>query len=586
VGPFTGRGVLPSFRCARRAVFTLSPELKDHNAGRHFAPGGCRAMRVTPSTDTLFFGDNLDILREHIEDESVDLIYLDPPFNSNANYNVLFRSPAGDQSQAQIEAFDDTWRWTEAAERAFDDVIHSGHTDAAEMLRAMRSMLKENDMMAYLAMMAVRLIELHRVLKPTGSLYLHCDPTASHYLKILLDAVFGARSFRTEISWRRQSAHNDAAQGRKQYGNVRDTILFYSKSSDWTWNWVFTPYDPEYIKKFYRHVENGTGRLYQLSDITAPGGANPAKRNPFYEFLGVERFWRFSKERMIELHSEGRIVQTFPGSVPRQKRYLDEMPGVALQNDWTDINPLHSNEEKLGYPTQKPVALLERILQASSNEGDLVLDPFCGCGTTIHAAEKLNRRWIGIDITHLAIGLIRKRLRDAFPACDFEVLGVPRDLGGARELAAQDKHQFELWALSMIEAQPFKGGRKGADGGVDGYIYFKPDGRVVEKVVVSVKGGDNVDVKMIRDLIATVDRERAKIGVFITLAPPTKPMATEAAAAGFYNSPLHGRFSKIQILTVEELFNGARPEIPFVDPSVFKKAKREAGKDPQLGLDV
>ena len=288
---------------------------------------------------------------------------------------------------------------------------------------------------------------------------------------------------------------------------------------------------------------------------------------------------------MNELYQQGRIIQTKPGNVPQQKRYLDEMPGIALQNDWTDISPLHSGNESLGYPTQKPVALLERILKASSNEGDVVLDPFCGCGTTIHAAEKLNRSWIGIDVTHLAIGLIRDRLRDAFPQASFDVYGVPRDLAAARELAANDKHEFQLWTLSLINAQPYKGGRKGADGGVDGYIWFQPDGRNHEKAVVSVKGGENVDVKMIRDLIATVDREKAKVGVFVTLAEPTRNMKTEAAAAGFYDSPNHGRFPKIQILTIADLFAQQKPHLPWIAPS-SKRAKREQGADKQMGLDV
>ena len=290
---------------------------------------------------------------------------------------------------------------------------------------------------------------------------------------------------------------------------------------------------------------------------------------------------------MQEAYENGLVIQSRPGAVPRLKRYLDEQEGTPVGDIWTDIRPIQSqSDERLGYPTQKPVALLERIIRASSNEGDLVLDPFCGCGTTIHAAEKLNRRWIGIDITHLAIGLIRRRLIDAFPQAEFDVAGVPKDVGGARELAAQDKHQFQLWALSMIEAQPFKGGRKGADGGVDGYLYFKPDGKVTEKVVVSVKGGEHVDVKMIRELNTTVERERAKMGVFLSLASPTKPMVAEAAACGLYESPLHGKFSKIQILTIADLFDGHRPEMPFRDASVFKQAKREAGDERQMGLDV
>ena len=541
-------------------------------------------MRLTPGIDTLFYGDNLTILRNEIEDESIDLVYLDPPFNSNTNYNVLFKSPAGDESRAQIEAFDDTWHWTEAAERAFDDVINSGNSDAAEMLRAMRAFLKENDMMAYLAMMAVRLIELHRVLKPTGSLYLHCDPTASHYLKILLDAVFDKRGFINEIIWKRYGSHNDVGQGSKHFGRTNDTILYYSKSDKRTWNQQFVPLSEKYINETYSKIDEKSGERFTTTPLTGPGGVE--KGNPVFEWNGHTRAWRYNKETFQRLHDEGNLYYSKTG-YPRQKLYLKDSKGVPVQSLWTDINSLSgAHAERLGYPTQKPVALLERIIKASSNEGDLVLDPFCGCGTTIHAAEKLNRRWIGIDITHLAVGLIRRRLIDAFPQAEFDVAGVPKDVGGARELAAQDKHQFQLWVLSMIDAQPFKGGRKGADGGVDGYLYFKPDGRLTEKAVVSVKGGDHVDVKMIRDLIATVDRERAKLGVFLTLANPTKPMVTEAAAAGLYESPLHGKFPKIQILTVESLFEGHRPEMPFRDPSIFKQAKREVGEDRQMGLDV
>jgi hypothetical protein len=279
---------------------------------------------------------------------------------------------------------------------------------------------------------------------------------------------------------------------------------------------------------------------------------------------------------MLQAEKEGKIYFPPSGGVPREKRFLDEQEGVPVSSVWTDIPAINAvAQERLGYPTQKPLALLERILAASSNPGDVVLDPFCGCGTTVHAAQKLERKWIGIDITHLAVSLIRRRLIDAFPLSLFDVLGAPKDLGGARELAKADKHQFQLWALSMIEAQPFKGGRKGADGGVDGYLYFKPDGKITEKAVVSVKGGGNVGVSMIRDLIATVEREGARIGVFLTLEDPTTTMRREATAAGFYESPLHGKFQKIQILTIEDLFSGQKPHLPWIDPSVFRKAKRE-----------
>lgn len=526
------------------------------------------------SQNALYYGDNLQVLREHIKDESIDLIYLDPPFNSQANYNVLFRGATGERSKAQIEAFEDTWHWTDEAERAFDDVMGGGNTDVAEMLRAMRLFLKENDMMAYLTMMAARVLELHRVLKPTGSIYLHCDPTASHYLKLLMDAVFGVDRFQNEITWKRSSAHSDTKQGRKALGNIADTILYYTKSQGFTFNSQFTPYSQEYIDSTYGN-QDPDGRRWKSSDLTGPGGA--AKGNPEYEFLGITRFWRFSKQNMHRLHEEGRIHQSRPGAVPRMKHYLDEMPGVPLQNIWDDIPPVQSQaSERLGYPTQKPVRLLERIVAMSSNPGDSVLDPFCGCGTTIHAAQRLDRKWIGIDITHLAISLIEKRLKDAFPGIEYTVHGTPKDLEGARALARQDKYQFQWWAVSLVDAVPYGGKKRGADSGIDGHIYFKADAKTTEKAIVSVKGGDNVNVAMIRDLAHVVEREKAKIGVFITLAEPTGPMKTEAVKAGFYKPPYGKECPRIQILTIRELFEGKQPQIPLVDTSAFKAARRES----------
>jgi site-specific DNA-methyltransferase (adenine-specific) len=282
---------------------------------------------------------------------------------------------------------------------------------------------------------------------------------------------------------------------------------------------------------------------------------------------------------MQEAHKEGLVVQLKPGAVPQYKKYLADSKGRTVTNCWTDIQQAAGNEA-LGYPTQKPLALLERIISASSNEGDLVLDPFCGCGTTVHAAQKLNRRWIGIDITHLAIGLVKRRLIDAFPLAQFEIHGVPKDIGAARELAKADPHQFQLWVLSMIEAQPYKGGKKGADTGIDGFLYFKPDGKGTEKAIVEVKGGENVSPQWVRALGQVVERERAKIGVLVTLTDPTTTMRREASAAGFYDPGgdqrwRDTRFERIQILTVEDLFDGKRPHMPWVDPSVFRKAKRE-----------
>ncbi len=325
-------------------------------------------------------------------------------------------------------------------------------------------------MMAYLTMMAVRLLELHRVLKPNGSIYLHCDTTASHYLKILLDGVFGKSNFRSELTWKRSHAHSDSKQGRKGYGNIADILLYYTKSDDYVFNTIYLPYEQTYIDKYYRY-KDPDGRRYWLDNLTGPGGA--AKGNPYYEVMGVFRYWRYSQEKMAELIAKGRIVQNKPGNVPQYKRYLDEMPGLPLQNIWNDIDPINMMaKERLGYPTQKPLQLLERILTVSSNEGDVVLDPFCGCGTTIHAAQKLNREWIGIDITNLAISLIEKRLTDAFPGVKFEVHGTPKDLDGARALAAKDKYQFQWWAVSLVKAVPYGGKKKGADSGIDGLIYF------------------------------------------------------------------------------------------------------------------
>ena len=523
----------------------------------------------------LYFGDNLTILRQHLPAESVDLVYLDPPFNSKRGYNLFFKAPTGQISDAQITAFDDTWQWGEQAEREFLDLLRQPNTDVAELIDSFRRFLKENDMMAYLTMMASRLLELHRVLKPTGSLYLHCDPTASHYLKILLDAVFGKTNYRTEISWKRSAAHSDGKQGRKQYGNIRDILFFYTKSDEWTWNQQYTPYNEEYVRKMYRYVEPETGRVYRLDNLTGPGGAS--KGNPSYEVMGVTRHWRYSQENMAKLIEEGRIVQVKPGAVPSYKRYLDEMPGVALQNDWTDISP-PSGKEFLGYPTQKPLALLERIIATSSNPGDVVLDPFCGCGTAVHAAQKLGRDWVGIDITHLAIHLIEKRMKDAFPGLPFEVLGTPKDVAGAQALFQRDEYEFQWWACALVDAQPYKGKKKGADKGIDGLIYFQDDKGGAKKIVVSVKGGKNIGRAMIADLKNTVEREKAHLGLFVTLTPPTKPMTAEAASAGFYESPKYGAFPKIQILTIEGLLLGQEaPRYPDLSRGglTFRKAQRE-----------
>ncbi|MGI8741773.1 MAG: DNA methyltransferase [Bryobacteraceae bacterium] len=527
--------------------------------------------------NALYYGDNLTVLNKAIATESVDLVYLDPPFNSQATYNVLFRSTSGERSKAQIEAFGDTWHWGDEAESAFDNVLNCGNTDAIEMLRAFRSFLKENDVMAYLSMMAARLIELHRALKPTGSLYLHCDPTASHYLKLILDSIFGVKNYRNEITWKRTTAHNDPGQ----YGRNADIILFYTKGQIWTWNPMFTKYDPDYEARF--KFTDPNGRKWYDDNLTG-AGAGPDRmfgaNGPISPSEG--RHWMYDQDGIDELLARDKIYWTNTGR-PRLKQYFDEVQGIPLQAFWSDINAINSQaQERLGYPTQKPLALLERIISASSNQGDIVLDPFCGCGTTIHAAQKLDRHWIGIDVTHLAISLIEKRLKDAFPGIVFEVHGTPKDLDGARALAARDKYQFQWWAVSLVNAVPFGGKKKGADSGIDGLIYFKPEGKTTEKAIVSVKGGENVNVAMVRDLAHVVDREKAKIGVFITLADSTGPMRTEAVKAGYYET-LYGKYPKIQILTIAELFEGKQPNIPLVDSASFKKAAREsAGEQDDL----
>jgi DNA modification methylase len=508
----------------------------------------------------LYFGDNLDVLRA-MPGESVDLIYLDPPWNSNAHYNVLYGTKRGGPSQAQSHAFRDTWSWGIDAQRALEETAER-HLEAGALLDAFQKAFGGSNIMAYLAIMAIRLIEMQRVLKNTGSLYLHCDPTASHYLKLLLDAIFGPAQFRTEISWRRQTAHNDAKQGRVQYGNVRDVIFFYTKSREWTWNWLYTQYGEDYKKNMYKHIEEGSGRRYGLFDITGPGGA--AKGNPEFEFLGVKRFWRFSQQKMNALYAEGRIVQSKSGAVPRQKRYLDEMPGVPLQNDWNDIAPANG-KEALGYQTQKPLALLERIIAASSNEGDVVLDPFCGCGTAIEAAQRLKRKWIGIDVTYLAIHVIEARLVKAFgPAVKdtYKLLGKPQDAEDARVLAARDWLEFQKWAVFSLGGLPKD--RPGPDGGIDGMIRYHRVGlEQPNRAVVSVKGGQHVGVDAIHKLKSVVQREKAQVGVLVCLDRPTAAMEKEALSEGEIG-PSSRRVQRLQIVTVDKIFTDHPINLPGI----------------------
>jgi site-specific DNA-methyltransferase (adenine-specific) len=544
-------------------------------------------------TNRLYYGDNLDVMRdrEAFPNASVDLIYLDPPFNSNANYNILFKAPSGKAADSQIEAFEDTWHWNEKAEAAFDAVMHSGHTDLAELLRSMRTFLHDNDMMAYLTMMAVRLIELHRVLKPTGSIYLHCDPTASHYLKLLLDGVFGPINFRTEIIWKRTFAHGNVG---RTYGDVTDTIFFYTKTDKYLWNQPFKQVIGDKLAKKYPKADPD-GRRWQSVTLRNPG----LRPNLYYAYTAANGLtyqphpngWSCNLERMERYDRENRLhFPTSESGALRLKMYEDESPGERLQSLWDDIPPISSQaQERLGYPTQKPLALLSRIISTSSSEGDIIFDPFCGCGTAVHAAEKLGRRWAGIDITHLAITLIEKRMRDAFPKSEFSVEGTPKDLESALDLAARDKYQFQWWAISKVDAVPFGGKKKGADGGIDGVIYFKDYNPTTEKMdthraLVSVKGGQTKGVAMVEQLIATIERENAEIGVLLMAALPTREMERRAAAAGFYRDGVDEPFPRLQIITIAELFNGKKPRIPNVDRSHLRSAKTEMSHQEALKL--
>lgn len=535
--------------------------------------------------NTLFYGDNLPILREYIPDESIDLIYLDPPFNSSRSYNVLFKDESGKESASQITAFEDTWHWGEDAERTYHDLVQNASANVSKMISALREFIGTNQMMAYLVMMTARLIELHRVLKPTGSIYLHCDPTASHYLKIVMDTIFGLENFRNEIIWQRTNVHSDS----KTWSAISDTILFYTKSNIFTWNPIHLPHSEEHIESKYKSIDND-GRRYTLSDMTSP---NP-RPNMMYEWKGFPfppNGWRYSKETMAKLDTEGRIY--YPDDKtkrPRLKRYLEEMAGNLVTNVWTDINPINSQaQERLGYPTQKPVALLERILQASSNEGDIILDPFCGCGTAIAAAEKLNRKWIGIDVTHLSISLMKYRLKDSFDLVEkknYAVIGEPESIDGARQLAIDDRYQFQWWALSLVQAKPLGGesgareGKKGSDKGIDGVINFINEKGKTERVVIQVKSG-HVKSGNVRDLRGVLDREESALGVFITLETPSKDMLTEAVSSGYYHSNLWDKdYPRIQILTIEELLNGKAIDMPKSVPGqTFKQAGKVKKKD-------
>lgn len=505
--------------------------------------------------NALYYGDNLDVLRRYVKDASVDLVYLDPPFNSNANYNVLFGHADGSQAAAQIKAFEDTWHWDQVAAAAFEDTVKHGGK-VAEAMVAFQALLGPSNMLAYLAMMAPRLQELRRVLTATGSLWLHCDPSASHYLKLLLDAVFGAESFRNEVVWQRTAVKGDA---KKRLGAVHDVILVYGKSSTTYFEVPRRAPDAEYLARFNLDDNDGRGP-YHSAPLDSPS-PRPNLTYPYKGFNPPVKGWRVDLKEMERLDADGRLLfpKTADGRI-RRKLFLADAPGPPLGDVWTDIPPLQaSSAERLGYPTQKPVPLLERVIQAACPPGGVVLDPFCGCGTTIAAAQKLKRRWIGIDLTYLAISLIKSRLT-TMGADNYAVLGEPTTADDAAELAREDPYQFQWWALGLIGARPAER-KKGADHGIDGRLFFFDEGTANPKqVIVSVKAG-KVQVSHVRDLVGVLQRESAHIGVLVSFHESTQPMRQEAASAGFYSSPW-GQHAKVQIVTVAELLAGKKLDMP------------------------
>lgn len=466
--------------------------------------------------NNLFYGDNLDVLRRHVTDNSVDLIYLDPPFQSGRDYNILFEEHDGSRAAAQIKAFEDTWEWDTVATLSFDEVVSKGGV-IGDTLEAFRTMFGETPMLAYISMMAPRLIELRRVLKPTGSIYLHCDVTASAHLRLLMDAVFGAKNFRNEITWYYYNKMHDYRK--KMFARSTDTILFYVKDKETAFTFhQLKELRPEPVRQLMRKKVNGVAV-----------NARDENGNIMYQ--------------------------------EKVDRTIDNVWRLPM------LQPA-DRTQRMGYPTQKPESVLQRIIMASTNEGDVVLDPFCGCGTAVAVAQKLKRQLIGIDITHLAVGLIKSRFlqtQGVKAGIDYKVVGEPTDLAGARTLAGEDTHQFEHWALGLVGARASAKG-KGKDKGVDGVLTFQEGGpgSPHQKIIISVKSG-HVNSAIIRDLRGAVDREKAVIGVLITLEPSTKDMRTEAATAKLYTSPW-GKHPGLQILTIDQLLSGHKIDMPPIKP--------------------
>jgi site-specific DNA-methyltransferase (adenine-specific) len=502
------------------------------------------------TANRLFFGDNLEWLAK-IPDASVDLVYLDPPFNSKATYNILYTSPVGADSQRK--AFEDTWSWEDGAEAAME-AIRKVDVPLFRVLQSLQGFLGQSDLMAYLAMMSVRLRLLRKVLKKTGSVFLHCDPTASHYLKIVMDAIFGAENFRNEIIWLRSRNPKGSQHNLTKFSPSTDTILYYAKSatSPFYEDAIRVKLSQDELEKKYERVDE-KGR-YADGPILCSASMGP-RPNLVYEYKGFTpgpSGWRVNRELLKKIDAAGNLAWSKSGA-PRRKLRPQDDKGDPISNFWGDIAPVNSQaDERIGYPTQKPLALLERIILATTKTGELVLDPFCGCGTAVHAAERLHRSWIGIDITYIAIQVIEDRIKTWIPDAKYIVEGIPKDEFSARKLAEMEPYTFQEWAVGRVGGQA-RG--RGPDKGIDGEIVFLKGAKSYGHAIVSVKGGKNIGPDAVRILKDVVRREHADAGVLICLNPPTPDMRTEAALGGRIDLP-GGERARIQIVTIKDLIAG------------------------------
>lgn len=522
----------------------------------------------------LFFGDNLTYLKQlHKEHPNgfIDLCYNDPPFNSKRNYNVLFESIDMTNSKAQREAFTDTWSSVSYIDTLNE--ISDLDIDLYKFLMALNDMRFSKSSVSYLTIMAIRIYYIHKLLKPTGSFYLHCDPTMSHYLKLICDLVFGEKNFRNEIVWKRKSSVGQSNYQSKQFGYNIDIILFYSKTKNNTFNSIYEDNNQDYIDKFFIHKEAG-GRIYRLATLTSPS----MRPNLVYDYKGhkpPDKGWAVSFNKMVEWERIGKIyIPEDKNKRIQRKIYLDELKGQLIQALWDDINVISpSAKERLGYPTQKPEALLERIIYASSNEGDLVADFFCGCGTTIAAAEKLNRRWLGIDISHLAVKLIAERIGIEKLNKTFEIHGFPKDIDSARELANNVKGgrlEFEQWIVEVMLSGILNQNR--TEMGFDGYRTFIDGLNNKHIVMIEVKSG-HVTMAQFNHFIMTVNNRNGSIGIFVCFKDQiTKNMQIAAKNEGKFRIENMDICEKIQISTVEDLLDGRYPNIPRSNFETFKQA--------------